>query len=195
MFRHRAFAAMALLASFVAVALGACGGSSQTPSANGSAPTASPTGGGGASQSASGASPAVTVSTCSLLTTSQVTALLGSAPMGSGTEHVYGGNYKGCTWYSGTNSQMNVLVAVNICDCSENQGFSRNYIFGTPMAYPGVGDKATLATNGSAGMFAAAFNAVKGRVAIDLTFQGPVDPSSVKDAMAADVKQILPQFS
>ena len=191
---HRPAAATAAL-MLIAFALGSCGGSSQTSTGNTTTQTASPPAGGGATQSASGASPAVTVSTCSLLTTSQVTTLLGSAPMGSGTEHVYGGNYKSCTWYSGTNSQINVLVAVNICDCSENQGFSSNYIYGAPMAYPGVGDKATLATNGSAGMFAAAFNAVKGRVAIDLTFQGPVDPSSVKDAMAANVKQILPQFS
>jgi hypothetical protein len=185
---------MALLTSVVAIGLGACGGSSQTSSVTSNTPTASPAGGGGASPSANGASPAVTISTCTLLTASQVSALLGEAPMGSGNEHVFYGNYKSCTWF-GSNTSNTVSVAVNICDCSENQGFSNNSTYGTPNPYPGVGDKATLATNGSAGMFAAAFSAVKGRVAIDLYFQSPVDPNTVKGTLSADVQQILPQFS
>src|ERR1700730_5778961 len=193
MYGHRVLIG-ALLASSIALALGACGGSSQTSAVTSTTPTASPAGGGGASQSASGASPAVTISTCTLLTTSQISGLLGEAPMGSGNEHVFYGNYKSCTWF-GSNTSNTVSVAVNICDCSENQGFSNNSTYGTPNPYPGVGDKATLATNGSAGMFAAAFSAVKARVAIDLYFQSPVDPNTVKGTMAAAVQQILPQFS
>src|ERR1700737_3084781 len=109
MFRRRAFAAMGLLTSVVAIGLGACGGSSQTSSVTSNTPTASPAGGGGASSSANGASPAVTISTCTLLTASQVSALLGEAPMGSGNEHVFYGNYKSCTWF-GSNTSNPVSV-------------------------------------------------------------------------------------
>ncbi len=135
----------------------------------------------------------MTVSTCSLLSVTQVAALLGQQPPNPGMEHVYDGNYKSCAWYGSSNA-TSVAVAVNICACASNAGFSDGPTFGTPAPNPGLGDSATFSSTGSGGSFAGELQAVKARVAVDLTLQGPVDPSSVKATMAADVAQILPQF-
>lgn len=180
----------AAAATLAVVALGACG-SAASPSPPGAAP-----GSASATATAPGAnqgSPAVTVSTCSLLSATQVTALLGQQPPNPGIEHVYDGNYKSCTWY-GSSGANSVAVAVNICACTTNAGFSDGPTFGTPTPYPGLGDSATFSSTGSGGLFACEMQAVRGRVAVDLTLQGPVDPSSVKATMAADVARIVPQF-
>ena len=189
--RWRLVAVAAPLGLFM---LAGCG-SAAPSSSGGTPPSAGGTAAGGAATtpSASQNSPAVTVSTCSLLSASQVTALLGQQAPNPGIEHVYDGNYKSCTWY-GSSSANSAAVAVNICDCATNAGFNDGATFGTRAPYPGLGDSATFSSNGSGGAFAAEMQAVKGRVAVDVTMQGPVDPSSVKATMADDVAQILPQF-
>ena len=106
---------------------------------------------------------------------------------------MYDNNYKSCTWFDSTQSKQ-VSVGVNVCGCSENNLFNDGAQYGTAMPYAGVGDQATLATKSTNGQSYAEFTAVKARVGVDLTYQSTVDPSTVRNAMAADVSQILAQF-
>lgn len=200
---RRASATFAAVGCGAMIALASCGSSGQTSTSTAGTPpvsssssstsTTAPASSATSPPAAAAASPVVTVPVCSLLAASQLTALLGEAPASAGNEHVFDSNYKSCAWFGASSANM-VSVAVNICDCTENQLFNHNKSFGTAVPYPGVGDHATLSTAGSSGMFAAALTAVKGRVAVDLTFQSPVDPVSVTAQMVADVQQILPRF-
>jgi len=127
---------------------------------------------------------------CSLLTSDQISGLLGSAPTtNQGTELDHADSFRTCTWSNGAES-MSLGVSV-----SDDPGFANGPDYGTPSPLPGVGDSAQYSSAEKGGVFKAALNAVKGSLSVGLTIQGPVDPASRMDAMNADVRQIIAQLA
>ncbi len=160
------------------VLLAGCGGSSLLPSASTATSLSSPT-----------LQLSIPVPACSLLTSDQVAALLGSAPTANqGTELDHSNSFKTCAWSTGHES-MSLGVSV-----SDDPGFANGPDYGTPSPLPGVGDSAQYSSAEKGGTFKAALNAVKGSLSVGLTFQGPVDPASRTDLMNAGVRQIIAQL-
>jgi hypothetical protein len=169
---------LATVLCVAAVLLAGCGGSSVQPSAST-----------GTSPSGPGVQQSIPVPACSLLTSDQVAALLGSAPSpNAGTELDHADSYKTCAWSSGTES---MTLGVSF---SDDPGFSNGPDYGTPSPVPGLGDSAKFSSAGTAGTFKGALDAVQGPLSVGLAIQGPVDPASRLDAMNTDVRQIIAQL-
>lgn len=160
------------------VLLAGCGGSSVLPSASS-----------GTSPSSTAVLTSIPVPACSLLSSDQVAALLGSAPTASqGTELDHAASYKTCTWSNGTES---LSLGVSF---SDDPGFSYGADYGTPSPVAGLGDSAKYTSAENSGTFKAALESVQGQLSVGLAIQGPVDPASLTDAMNTDVRQIIAQL-
>jgi hypothetical protein len=167
---------LGMVLSATTALLAGCGSSSVVPSAS-------------SSPSSTAVLTSIPVAACSLLTSDQVAALLGSAPTANpGTELDHAPSYKTCRWSNGTES-MSLGVSV-----SDDPGFSNGPDYGTPSPIPGLGDSAKYSSAENGGTFKAALNAVQGQLSVGLAIQGPVDPASRMDAMNADVRQIIAQL-
>ena len=160
------------------VLLAGCGGSSVLPTASSRT-----------SPSSTAVLTSIPAPACSLLSSDQVSALLGSAPTANqGTELDHAASYKTCTWSNGTES---VSLGVSF---SDDPGFSYGADYGTPSPVPGLGDSAKYSSAEKSGAFKATLESVQGQLSVGLAIQGPVDPASLTDAMNADVRQIIAQL-
>ena len=157
--------------------LAGCGGSSVLPSVSI-----------GTSPSSTAVQTSIPVPACSLLSSDQVAALLGSAPTNQGNELDHAASYKTCTWSNGTES-LSLGVSV-----SDDPGFSYGADYGTPSPVPGLGDSAKYTSAEKSGTFKAALESVQGQLSVGLAVQGTVDPASLMDAMNAGVRQIIAQL-
>jgi hypothetical protein len=192
-----------------ALGIASCGSSSSHATTNASTSSATTaTGSTGAATATtatpatapSGGKPTIAAKVCSLLTPSQVQALMGAPAAQAGTENDYDTNYKTCSWTTG-NSSGNAttarLAVVMKANASDN-GFSAPASAG-PVPVSGVGDNATFATSGGgAGQFGQSILvANKGLTSVSLAvnYGGSVaHPASTQAAFGEDVREVFTQL-
>jgi hypothetical protein len=175
-------------AALTALMVVACG-SSSAPGANsgGNVP-------GSSSQSASAGTQSTPIpAACSLLTTAQVTALLGGAPASpAGTEDDFSATYKSCDWLNSPSNGGNttaVDIRVYVRASQGVSGFSGTISDDGPSAsVSGVGDSAVFAATDGTG---ANLIVNKGLTAVSISCQGPAGSASLKSTMVADAEQVL----
>jgi hypothetical protein len=149
----------------------------------------------------SGGKPQIATPACSLLTPSQIQALLGAPPAQAGTEQDYDVNYKTCTWTTGSTAgnantlRVGVVQRANVSE----KGFGPPTSAGPPTAVSGVGDDATFASSGGAarqtGESIMVANKLLVSVSLDVTYGGSTShPNSTQAAIADDVRQIFVQL-
>jgi hypothetical protein len=189
-------AGMLTLAAMTVAALAGCGSSSSSTT---TAAGASTTGGGAAASSSSATAsstangPSALPAACSLLTTAQVTELLGGAPaQPEGRESDDQPTYKICDWLStppagGNTNGLDIRVFVRAHQ--GDPGFGSTIADDGPSSpVSGVGDRAVFASRDGIG---ANLIVDKGLTSISISTRGAVSGATVKPAMITDAQQVL----
>jgi hypothetical protein len=155
----------------IGIAAGLAVGCSQAPAPGPAAPDSTP---------AAVALPPLS-DPCSLLTTAEVTALLGTAPRLPATSHSPFPDIQiACGWQGADGKRGQVILTVTV----KTQGYASSSTVPGAVTVPGLGDKAVYVPPGS-------IATVKGGVYLTLATTGAPAAATSQAAMSADAATVL----